>query len=298
MKDLAPVGFEPTQLARCQLVTGEHQGAKVVERYAHALEALGQRRAERADRANAARLRSHGVERVVEQALAIGGSVSGLPSGDQRERLVRSQLVALDRSDDVVLAVVRQSTERVCDARSDPTGGELLLARGRELGSQHEPAGHPPLLATQCCGDGCDRPSVRAQRLHDTRLVHRGGRARRGIRQHQCDFGLGEVARRLDEHRHRLGALGSPARQALEAVDDLEALVDPHDADRQIGERDGCRRAATMAAAQGLQAGRKIVDSDRADRGHRVNRVRCHAHARLCPARRDQPVDRQHVVER
>ena len=40
------------------------------------------------------------------------------------------------------------------------------------------------------------------------------------------------LGRRLDDDRNRFGTFGPPARQALEAVDDLEAVLVPHDADR------------------------------------------------------------------
>lgn len=71
VQGLAPVGFEASQLRGIELVFGEREGADVLERGSDALEPLGQRRAERSQRRDAAPWLTHDVERIVEQALAV-----------------------------------------------------------------------------------------------------------------------------------------------------------------------------------------------------------------------------------
>ena len=78
----APVGLEPAKLGGLELVARQVEGAQVLERSADALEALGERAAEGAERIHATGLRADHAERVVEQALVLRPAVGCLPRAD------------------------------------------------------------------------------------------------------------------------------------------------------------------------------------------------------------------------
>jgi hypothetical protein len=265
MKGLLPVGFEAPQLGIGELVAGKHEGAEVFEGRTNALEPLGDRGAECARGGNTAALGAHRAEGVVEQALALPRSIARLPCSDQRERLVCAEAMALDRRHHVILTFVGQCTQRPRHRWAEAPGVDLLLCRRGELRGQTQPTRHPTLPSTQRCRDARDRQAILPQRRHHASLVHRRDRAWRRVRQQQGDLGLREIGRRLDHDRHRRRAGRLPPRQALESVDDLEAIADLRDADRHLGELERSRQRAPPAATQLLQMRLQLVDSDRAE---------------------------------
>jgi len=231
----APVGLEPAKLGGLELVARQVEGAQVLERSADALEALGERAAESAEWIHAAGLWADHAERVVEQALVLRLAVGCLPRADQRGALVHLEPVAIDSGGDLLLHVVRKRTKRVCERGAKHALIDALLQRWRELARQREAVRDPVHLVPDELGHTSDGHAVVGKRFDDPRLVHRGDRAPRRVCPEQRELRLMRRRRGLDDHRHRRRSGVSPAREALEAVNDFQvATIGADYTDRQI----------------------------------------------------------------
>jgi len=155
--------------------------------------------------------------------------------------------VPIPRGDDRVLVVGPQRDQGLGQAGTDLARVDLALDVGREPAGQHHSPAHPVRFALQRARDRLRaEPVVVAEGGHDPSLVEDRERAARRVRAQHQPLRVGDVARLLDEHRDAARALVSPALERLEAVDDLIARAEAHDAQRLA--REGMRREQPDAA--------------------------------------------------
>ena len=204
-------------------------------------------------------LRAQAAERVAQQQAAVG-LVGAAEELDEIQGLVGGQALALGTVEELVLILVAELAQRVCERRADGPPGELALGGRRQAGADGQPSVAPAgLVPQQTRGGARGEPILVDQRADDPRLVEGGRGARRGIGHQQEPLVLGRQRRALDDDGHGGRTLLAPALQALEAIDDLEeAVVGGGDSQRQLGQL--LRRAQALARAQLGEAGAQSVE--------------------------------------
>ncbi len=129
----------------------------------------------------------------------------------------------LDGTDDRLLLLVGERAQGVGQGHPEPALVELPLERLAELLGQGQPLHDPAPLATADVGDRGRTKFLGSAEVPDhPGLIHRRERARRAVGLEQRDLLLHRRARSLHQHRHLAQAELTPARQALEAVEELE----------------------------------------------------------------------------
>ena len=171
--------------------------------------------------------------------------------------------VAIDSGGDLLLHVVRERTKRVRVRGAEQTRIDALLERRRELARERESVRDPAHLVPDELGHTGDRHAIVGERFDDPRLVHRGDRAPRRVCPEQRELRLMRRRRRLNDHRHRRRPGVSPAREALEAVNDFQvATIGADYTDRQICQLVAEHRWRRRTLAQGLERRAEFVDGD------------------------------------
>jgi hypothetical protein len=179
-----------------------------------------------------------GAPRVAQERLA-GGRVVGrtAPGGEPRLGLPRAQAVARDGLGQARLLPTRQRRQGGGRGGGEPpvidAPGQL---RGEPAAEGQAPL-HPAPAAAQELGDPGERQVVVVgQGADHAGLVHGTQRAPRGVGLEQAGLAH-DAGGVLDDHRHVGVAVAGPARQALEAVEDLVGPVaDRGDAQGQRGQ--------------------------------------------------------------
>jgi hypothetical protein len=203
--------------------------------------------------------RGHGAAWIAPQRLAGGAVVARDPPGGQEHvGLARAQAVAHDGLGEARLLGAREGGEALRGRRREPTRIDVRRHDRREPTPEGQAALHPAAAAAQQLADlwGGELVVVR-QRADHAGLIHRAQRAARGIGLEQARLAH-DAGRVLDDRRHVGVAIGDPARDALEPVEDLVRAVvvrgDPHGQRRERAGRIGPR------PAQGRQRGGEVRD--------------------------------------
>jgi len=230
----APVeGVEAAPLGRREVV-GQREGGEVVEGAADVLEPALE--LDGAGRDGGRRSGAQPTERIAQELAAVGlvGDAEGL---DEQQALSSRQPVPLGAVEELVLFLGLQLAQGTRERRADAASGEPLL-HGRRQARAHRQAGFDPagLVPQQPRNAARGEPVLLDERADHLRLVERGHGARGSVGQEQQALVLGRRGRALDDHRHPGRTLFTPALQALEAVEDLEApVIGGRDAQRQLG---------------------------------------------------------------
>jgi hypothetical protein len=170
--------------------------------------------------------RGRGAAWIAQQHLAGGAVVAReAPGGQEHVGLARAQAVAHDGLGQARLLGAREGGEALRGRRGDSTRIDVRRQGRREPTPEGQAALHPAAAAAQQLADlrGGELIVVR-QRADHARLIHRAQRAARGIGLEQARLAH-DAGRVLDDHRHVGVAVGDPARDALEPVEDLVAAV-------------------------------------------------------------------------
>ena len=242
---------------------GKREGRKLVQGHLEAAQ-LG---LELAGPGRAGRIGSGSVslEGGAQELLAVGlvGHAIGL---DEPQRLARRQAVAVHDSQTGGLVWLCQGRQRVGQRGADTAAGESLLGLGRQPASDR----HAPLDP--------ERPSRQNPRhLHrrvvvlvdqgadHPRLVQSCRGPSRGVGRQQQPLLLGSRERRLQDHGHEAAALLTPAREPLEAVENLvgSRLLGRGDPERKLLQ--AVPRDSPHARAEPGIAGPQLLDGKKAD---------------------------------
>jgi len=141
--------------------------------------------------------------------------------------------VSADRLRQSHLRLASEIRQRQGDRQGEPPCVEPEAELRGEPARELEPARDPALLLPQEFPDGLEaEPIVVDERGDDAGLVHGTcGLSRRVGGEDPCLHG--DARDRLEDDRNLTLAFGTPAKEAFEAVEDLEeALPDPGDAQR------------------------------------------------------------------
>lgn len=162
----------------------------------------------------------------------------------------------VDGTGDRLLLLVRQRTQGVGQGHPEPAFVDLLLERLAELLGQGQPLHDPAPLPAADLGDGGRSQVLGSPQVPDhPSLVHRRERARRTVGLEHRDLLLHRRARPLHHHRHLAQAELTPARQALEAVEQLVvSALGRDDPQRNRGELLGAHRRRSARASQSTQS--------------------------------------------
>jgi hypothetical protein len=211
--------------------------------------------------------RGHGPARIAQQRLASGAVVARDPPGRQEDvGLARAQAVARDGLGQARLLSARVGGEALRGRRREPTRIDERSQDRCEPAPEGQAALHPAAAAAEQLGHlrGGELIVVR-ERADHARFIHRAQRAARGIGLEQARLAH-NAGRLLDDGRHVGVAVGDPARDALEPVEDLVRAVvvrgDPHGQRRERAGRIGPR------PAQGRQRGGEVRDRQVEHPGH------------------------------
>jgi hypothetical protein len=259
----AVLGLEPAPLGVGETGGRELEGGKLHERLAHALEAFLDPRGEAAGRGVAVRLRAQRGQRVAQQLAALPLGVGGAQGGHESQRLALGETMASGAGEQPLLVLGTQGAQRVSERGSDASLVELVARAAGQARGQRVAARHPGLApAEQASHRGRSEAVVAHERVDDARLVHGAEGARRCVGAQQQGLALERRASLLDDDGHRAGTRARPARQALEAVDDLEAAVlARHHAQRQLGEARAGVALPQRTRAQRRPARAQVLDA-------------------------------------
>lgn len=206
-----------------------------------------------------------GGSRVAPERLAGDVVRGGAVGGQERLGLPGGERVAGDDLDQAHLVRLGEGTQRERRGEREAAPVETLADLGGEAAGQDEAALDPPFLVAQQPGDGADGEAVLVgQGGGDAGLVHGAGRlgGRVGLEEPGLE---GDAGSGLDDDGDLATPLGSPAGQALEAVEDLvEAVSGGGDTERLRGQ--GCL-ALRSFAAQGGQGGFEALEGEVEDEG-------------------------------
>ncbi|MFH2006591.1 MAG: hypothetical protein ABI333_08405 [bacterium] len=142
--------------------------------------------------------------------------------------------VSFHRGGHGLLVVWAERAERVGQRHAERALVDLALQRSAEPLGQGESHEDPSALPVAGLGDGGRAELLLVPKGEDhAGFVHWRERARRPVGLEQRDALLRRTAGLLDEDGYALQAHLTPARKALEAVDDLEgAVLGGHHAER------------------------------------------------------------------
>jgi hypothetical protein len=269
-------------------VLGQRERREALERPADLLEPYLERERSRREWRGVLVIVTDKGERLAQESSSL--RLVGRPVGaHEADRLARLEVVALDRGDEGFLLSRRDRAERVGERGTDRAVRDTALDPGREPRPERHTAFDPHELPSEQTCHGKQRQAVvRDERADDARLVDRGQGPRRRVRVEEEPLVLGRSPGALDEHGDERDALGAPALEPLEAVDNL---VDPvlrlDDPEREVGRSRSARpaRARTergVARADALE--RKEVDGRRGSlrRRHGSERRRARDRSRHC----------------
>jgi hypothetical protein len=228
-------------------VCGDGEGDEVGERGADVSEALLELgEAWRAGRGRG-RIGTDRAERRPQQRAAVV-LVGGAIGVDQCQGFARGETVLLAGREHGLLVRGRQRRERLGERGTQGAAPQPLRTARRQASAERAAPPDPRGLAPEQMGRRRDGQAVVEQRADDRGLVAWGERARRSVGREQQELVLQCAARVLDDCWHQRRARLAPARQALEAVEDLVVAVYGRDhAERQLGEVSGPRRQRTWA---------------------------------------------------
>lgn len=254
--------------------------SQVREGLTNVLQAFVQARARRPQRGTALLLRPDDRDGISKQCRALPVARGDAPGRDECECLPLAQGVALDRAQDRFLGRVGQGAECIAQRRADGPLFDFLLDDRREPCCQREAARNPRLAPAEELSDCCKAQAVVFnQRTDDARLVHGRCRAGRRVRAQQQKLEFRRRARAFDHRRNESVPCFFPARQALEAVDDLEAsILCGHHTDGEFSQR-LAHPLLDEGIAEPFEAGaqkrnRDVGDHGRSARGRRDHRGR------------------------
>lgn len=209
---------------------------------------------------------SEGGARISQQSTPIAIVGDGV-GGEKPKGLCGTERIAFDDTDQLLLFGGGEVAQVLGQSGADPGGGESVLATSAEFAADGLAAFHPLAAFAKQTGNLRHVEMVVVdQRADHASFIERGDGAQWSVGGQQQALVLAWLAGGLDHHRH-LALLALDGRaQALEAVDDLEAIVfDRHHADRQR-RRLSHRQTARRAGAQGGVAGAQPIDGNRAHR--------------------------------
>lgn len=255
------LGLEAAPLGVGEAGGRQVEVAQVEQRSTHALEALLEVGGEAADGRAAVQLGAQGGQGVAQEVAALALGVGGTEGGDEGQGLALREAVPQHAGEQRLLVLGADGGQGVAERGADaslvePGSRGLAEARGQGVAT-----GDPGLAAAEQAGDGGEGEAVVAhERVDDARLVHGAEGAGRRVGAQEQGLALERRAGPLDDDGDCGGACLGPARQALEAVDDLEgAVLARDDAEGQLGEAGG-RLGAARARAQGGQARAQPLD--------------------------------------
>jgi hypothetical protein len=193
--------------------------------------------------------------RIPEQAFT-GGGIGGHPVGlDEGQGVPGRQSVARGCGPEAHLATTIEGTEGARHGETKPAVLEETLEILVELLQQKQPSRDPGLLAPQELRDRREAQAVVLhERLDDVRLVHGAHAASGGIGGEHRRL-HGDARDRLDDDRDLALALGAPACETLEPIDDLVVpAFDLGDPDRKLGEGRGTATRSAKPRQRRAQA--------------------------------------------
>jgi hypothetical protein len=214
--------FEATPLGRAQALLGELEVGEVTEGLARPGEAGLEARSERTDGRGAAIRRPHDSQGSLEDLAALGRALGQAVGAHQRLGLPRPEPVTLHHAGHGLLLLGTERAQRVGQRHAKGALVDLSLQRLTKLLGQGEPHQDPTGPSATGPGDGLGAQLLFMPKRPDhPGLVHRTERAGWAVGFEQGTHPLGRRARRLHQDRHTLQAEPAPAREALEAVDEL-----------------------------------------------------------------------------
>jgi hypothetical protein len=183
IEDRAVLRPKAAQFGIGEALGGELEGSEIDEDVAGVREALLKPGGKRPYQRGALRVRAHGWQRFCQQPRPFGIGGRDPKGGNEGERFVLTQGVALGGADEVLLASLAHGAQGIGERRPDRPLLDLAPdARSKSRG-QGKPAHDPGFApAEQLRNPRQTEPILVEQGLNDACLIHRRRRARRGVR--------------------------------------------------------------------------------------------------------------------
>jgi hypothetical protein len=237
--------FDPARLTGREVV-GDGEGAEVDEPVFDTVEPSLELDGSRGADPRGLRIRSDDAQGIAED-LAPVDLIGDAESTDEGERFVAAKVVLVDRREERILVLRRECGEREGERGSEGSSCEALVdeigAAEVDRETSHDPA---RLLAEETRGGPLREAILANERGHDPRLVEDRDRARRSVGGEEEPLVFGDARRLLDDDGDLATAVLTPARQALESVDQLEAIaLERSDTERKVREKLRAHRGRT-----------------------------------------------------
>lgn len=226
IEDRAVLRPQAAQFGIGEAPGGKLEGSEIDEDVAGMREALLKPAGKRPDQRSVLRVGAHGWQRFCQQTRPFRIRGRHPKGGNEGERFVLTQGVALGSADEVLLASLAHGAQGIGERRPDRPLLDLAPDARSKFRGQGKPAHDPGFApAEQLCNPRQTEPVLVEQGLNDARLIHRRRRAWRGVRTQHEKLLLDRRAGRLDRRRHNRSTLVHPASEPFETVDDLEKAV-------------------------------------------------------------------------
>jgi hypothetical protein len=231
VKDILEPGKDATQpclqsslLSRGQLL-GDREPLEACQRLLYLIEASLQHGRGRRDSGGRLSYRAHYGKRRSQHRSPVR-LVCHAIGGKQQEGLADREPRSLACGQQSLLVFRLQAAKGMGQSGTDGPTGEPVLGPWAQAPADQQSTSHPLGSASEPPGDGEGAQALLGGEGADNAgLIQGGERAWGRVGQQQQAFVLHAVAGRLDDHRDLPPSLLSPALQALEPVDDLEAPV-------------------------------------------------------------------------